>query len=50
MVVKRNKPKPLPETPNQLTKQSKASRNSAYRSFHSYNNPFCSSTILTYIL
>lgn len=29
MVVKRNKPKPLPETPTQLTKQSKASRNSA---------------------
>jgi integrase len=29
MVVKRNKPKPLPETPNQLTKQSKASRNNA---------------------
>lgn len=29
MVVKRNKPKPQPETPTQLTKQSKASRNSA---------------------
>lgn len=29
MVVKRNKPKPLPETPTQLTKQSKASRNRA---------------------
>ncbi len=29
MVVKRNKPKPPPETPTQLTKQSKASRNSA---------------------